>query len=322
MGTSPRWRSGSPPRLPHGPAPLPAAGALRWSNFGGRAPNEGQRRFVSDLDLFGASSRNPAPPWRRCPAPPSASRPQPAGGDAGGSVGVRRLAERRAGPHPRGRAGAGGGGLPGLVRRAPGAMAPRPCRARPAMVPDPRHPHDAGRDDAMCRKAAPSRPVPGDEASLGDGIFPAPASSRGAGATVIGTDSNVVWARRRAAPARIRPAPRRAPAQRARRPRRLGRVGPVRRGFRRRHPGAGGGRRRARAGGSGDCVALAGTDPALLERHGDALLDGWIFAAGSRAVGRRGLGGGPPGRRGLAERAGRRWAARYAAVLRRLMAER
>lgn len=25
----------------------------RWSNFGGAAPNEGQRRFVSDLDLFG-----------------------------------------------------------------------------------------------------------------------------------------------------------------------------------------------------------------------------------------------------------------------------
>jgi cytosine/adenosine deaminase-related metal-dependent hydrolase len=31
-------------------------------------------------------------------------------------------------------------------------------------------------------------------------------------------------------------------------------------------------------------VALAADHPALAERHGDALLDGWIFAAASPAI--------------------------------------
>ncbi|MBK3395295.1 formimidoylglutamate deiminase, partial [Methylobacterium sp. IF7SW-B2] len=74
------------------------------------------------------------------------------------------------------------------------------------------------------------------------------------------------------------------------------------------------------AGAPADCVALAGTDPALIERRGDALLDGWIFAAGSRAVdavwvaGRQVVAG---GRHHAREAVG----ARYAAALGRLMAE-
>ena len=82
--------------------------------------------------------------------------PQPARGDTGRTARGDRAGRRRPDPHPCRRADEGGRGLHRLVRRAAGRMAARQCRNRPALVPDPRHPHDRRRDRRLCRAAAPS----------------------------------------------------------------------------------------------------------------------------------------------------------------------
>ena len=150
MPTSPRWPSGSP-RRPTRPASaltlLPVFYA--HSGFGGAAPNDGQRRFINDLDALRPAARGkPAARLHALDGRGRRRRPaQPARRDAGGTGRGRRHC---AGDGPihihvaeqmqRGR------GLRRLVGRAAGRMAARQCRSRPALVPDPRHAHDRGRD--------------------------------------------------------------------------------------------------------------------------------------------------------------------------------
>ena len=138
--------------------PDAAAGLLRpFRLSAARRRTTGQRRFINDLDRFARLLEKAASACRGLDgavvgvAPHSLRAVTPeelaAVAAAGGG---------RADPHPRRRADEGGRGLPRLVRRAAGRMAARQCRGRPALVPDPRHPHDRGRDAAAWRGAARS----------------------------------------------------------------------------------------------------------------------------------------------------------------------
>ncbi|QRE72748.1 formimidoylglutamate deiminase [Methylobacterium aquaticum] len=294
----------------------------RWSNFGGAAPNEGQRRFVSDLDLFGrlvAESRaalatlpgatlGVAPHSLRAVTPEdlSASVALAEGGPVHIHVAeqVREVEDCLAwsGARP----------VQWLLDHA--GLGPQWCLIHAThMTPD---------ETTRCAQSgAVAGLCPVTEASLGDGIFPAPGFVAAGGRYGIGTDSNVLV----------------GAADELRQLEYAQRLGERQRNVLA-APGASTGRAlfdaafaggiqalAAEAGGlklgaPADCVALAGTDPALLERHGDALLDGWIFAAGSRAVDAVWV----AGRQVVADgrhRAREAVGARYAAVLRRLMAE-
>ena len=86
----------------------------------------------------------------------------------------RRASRRAADPHPHRRADQGGRGLPRLVQPAAGRNGCTTMRDRRALVPDPRHPRDAGRSAAcMGHSEAVVGLCPTTEANLGDGLFPA-----------------------------------------------------------------------------------------------------------------------------------------------------
>ncbi|TGE02302.1 formimidoylglutamate deiminase [Methylobacterium nonmethylotrophicum] len=294
----------------------------RWSNFGGAAPTEGQRRFVSDLDLFA----------RMVDESRAAVRDLP-----GATLGVAPHSLRAVTPGDLAAAVALAEGGPVHIHAAEQVREVEECLAWSGARPVQWLLDQAGLDPRWClihathmnpdetARFAGSGAVAGlcpvTEASLGDGIFPAPGFVAAGGRYGVGTDSNVLVG----AADELRQL---EYAQRL--------------GHRQRNvlaaPGASTGRALftvALAGGiqalgaeggglavgaPADCVALDGADPALIARQGDSLLDGWIFAAGSRAVdavwvdGRQVVAG---GRHVAREAVG----ARFAAVLRRLMVE-
>ena len=294
----------------------------RWSNFGGAAPNEGQRRFVSDLDLFGRLVAESRAALATLP---------------GATLGVAPHSLRAVTPEDLSASVALAEGGPVHIHVAEQVREVEDCLAWSGARPVQWLLDHAGLGPQWClihathltpdetTRCAQSGAVAGlcpvTEASLGDGIFPAPGFVAAGGRYGIGTDSNVLV----------------GAADELRQLEYAQRLGERQRNVLA-APGASTGRAlfdaafaggiqalAAEAGGlklgaPADCVALAGTDPALLERHGDALLDGWIFAAGSRAVDAVWV----AGRQVVADgrhRAREAVGARYAAVLRRLMAE-
>lgn len=294
----------------------------RWSNFGGAAPNEGQRRFVSDLDLFGRLVAESRAALATLP---------------GATLGVAPHSLRAVTPEDLSASVALAEGGPVHIHVAEQVREVEDCLAWSGARPVQWLLDHAGLGPQWClihathmtpdetTRCAGSGAVAGlcpvTEASLGDGIFPAPGFVAAGGRYGIGTDSNVLV----------------GAADELRQLEYAQRLGERQRNVLA-APGASTGRAlfdaafaggiqalAAEAGGlelgaPADCVALAGTDPALLERHGDALLDGWIFAAGSRAVDAVWV----AGRQVVADgrhRAREAVGARYAAVLRRLMAE-
>lgn len=124
------------------------------------------------------------------------------------------------------------------------------------------------------------------EANLGDGIFPAEDYRDAGGRFGLGTDSNIL----------INPAEELRTMEYAQRLSRRARN--VLASAQGRSTGrelferalAGGaqataaGRPALEAGAPADIVALDAANPALLTRHGDAIVDSWIFAAGTRSV--------------------------------------
>jgi formiminoglutamate deiminase len=137
----------------------------------------------------------------------------------------------------------------------------------------------------LARSGAVAGLCPITEANLGDGIFAAPSFAAAGGRLAVGSDSNV----RIALNEELRTL---EYGQRLREQKR-NRVGPV---------GASTGRHLfdcARRGGAqalglatgalaegktADIVGLDDTHPALVGRHGDQLIDAWVFAAGDGAV--------------------------------------
>lgn len=124
------------------------------------------------------------------------------------------------------------------------------------------------------------------EANLGDGIFPARRYLEEGGRIAVGTDSNVFidaggelraleYAQRLEARSRNLLAPREGAS-----------VGAAlfARGLSGGAQALGTPGGELRVGGVADIVALDAEHPALLERHGDDLLDAWVFAAGREAV--------------------------------------
>ncbi|UHC18044.1 formimidoylglutamate deiminase [Methylobacterium currus] len=293
----------------------------RWSNFGGVAPNEGQRRFVSDLDLFSRLVEESRAAVADLP---------------GATLGVAPHSLRAVTPDDLSAAVALAQGGPVHIHAAEQVREVEECLGWSGARPVQWLLDEAGLDSRWClihathmtadetARFAGSGAVAGlcpvTEASLGDGIFPGPGFVAAGGRYGVGTDSNVLV----------------GAADELRQLEYAQRLGNRQRNVLA-APGASTGRALFDAGLAGgtqalaaeggglaagapaDCVALAGTDPALIERSGDALLDGWIFAAGSRAVeavwvdGRQVVAGG----RHVAREA---VAARYAGALGRLMA--
>ncbi|KMO13898.1 formimidoylglutamate deiminase [Methylobacterium indicum] len=293
----------------------------RWSNFGGVAPTDGQRRFVSDLDLFARMV--------------DASRTVVAG-LPGATLGVAPHSLRAVTPEDLSAAAALAEGGPIHIHAAEQVREVEDSLSWSGARPVQWLLDQAGLDSRWClihathmtpdetTRFATSGAVAGlcpvTEASLGDGIFPGPGFVAAGGRYGVGTDSNVLvgaadelrqleYAQRLGARQRNVLAAPGASTGRAL--------------F---DAGLAGGTQALAAEGGGlavgapaDGVALDGADPALIERRGDALLDGWIFAAGARAVdavwvdGRQVVAGG----RHVAREA---VAARYARVLGRLMA--
>ena len=180
------------------------------------------------------------------------------------------------------------------------------------------HMTDAERS-ALARSGAVAGLCPITEANLGDGLFPAPEYLAEGGRIGVGSDSNVridlaeelrllEYGQRLAARARNVLADETTPSTGAR----LFRAA------------LDGGAQALAApagiavGNPADLVSLDPTEPALLARTGEALLDGWVFAARRPidCVWRRGVKRVESGRHVAAEAI----AARYAATLRRLLA--
>ncbi|AWN46455.1 formimidoylglutamate deiminase [Methylobacterium terrae] len=294
----------------------------RWSNFGGAAPTEGQRRFVGDLDLFARMVEGSRAAIRDLP---------------GAALGVAPHSLRAVTPDDLSAAVALAAGGPVHIHAAEQVREVEECLAWSGARPVQWLLDEAGLDARWClihathmttdetarfaKSGAVAGLCPVTEASLGDGVFPAPDFVAAGGRYGVGTDSNVLIG----AADELRQL---EYAQRlARRERNVLASPGASTGRSLFDAALAGGSRALAADGGGlaagapaDCVALDGADPALIERRGDALLDGWIFAAGSRAVdavwvaGRRVVAG---GRHVAREAVG----ARYAQVLARLMAE-
>ena len=159
---------GKPPSPRSGALPLRSRWLLRAAGGEPQARAAPRRRRARDCAALAACRRRPR-----------ASR-------------ARRAMHRRPDPHPRRRAGARGGGVPGLVGRTAGAMAARQHAPRPALVPDPLHAHDSGREHAALRSRARSpvyarspRPISATASSR------PPRYAAAGGRIAVGTDSNV-----------------------------------------------------------------------------------------------------------------------------------
>ena len=124
--------------------------------FGGAPPTPQQRRFVTDIDSFARSWSNAATAIRAARrgvgvAPHTLRAATPA------NFPTSSRSRRRSDPHPCRRADEGGRRLRRVVRRAAGALAPRPRRRRPPLVPRPRHPYGRGGDARSAAGRARSR---------------------------------------------------------------------------------------------------------------------------------------------------------------------
>ncbi len=248
-------------------------------NFGGRPPNHGQRRFISDIDGFGrllsACAALLAPGDRLGIAPHSLR-----------AVTAEELAELLA-MSPRGPVHihvaeqqkevddslAWSGARPAEWLLANAAVDARWCLIHATHL-------NAAETDALAASGAVAGLCPVTEANLGDGIFPAARYLAAGGQIATGTDSNILsdpshelraleYSQRLAHQARNVLAS-------AARPSVAGRLFDA--------TLAGGAQAMGIAaglavGGSADIVTLDARHPALHGRRGDQLLDGWIFAA-------------------------------------------
>jgi formiminoglutamate deiminase len=138
----------------------------------------------------------------------------------------------------------------------------------------------------LARSGAVAGLCPITEANLGDGIFPARRYLDQGGKFAVGTDSNILidaggelraleYSQRLEARSRNLLAPREGASVGA-----ALFAGALGGGAQALGASAGG----LCVGGSADIVELEAEHPALLERHGDDLLDAWVFAAGREAV--------------------------------------
>lgn len=257
----------------------------RHGGIFGRPPQEGQRRFLNDLDGFarileGARAAAGADPQFATGVAPHSLRactPEMirAAAALGGPVHIHAAEQVRE------------------VEECLAATGARPVRwLLDNMDVDGRwcvihatH-MDAGETEALARSGAVAGLCPSTEASLGDGVFPLPAFLAAGGRFGIGTDSHVGTApnhelRQLETSQRLRDHAR-AVATAEQAP----------------HPGralldaalAGGARASGRrigalaAGFRADLVELDDTHPLLLGREEDALLDAWVFSGQGAAV--------------------------------------
>ncbi len=254
------------------------------SGFGGLTPNDGQRRFVNDIESFGRlleASRRAVSQLDGSVvgvAPHSLRAVTPAELDAmvrlgtGGPIHIH-VAEQTAEVEAC-LAWSGARPVEWLLDHAP--VDGRWCLIHAThMTP--------GETEALAQSGAVAGLCPVTEANLGDGTFPAPAFMAAGGRFGIGSDSNVLIG----IPDELRQL---EYSQRlAHRQRNL--LAP---------PGGSNGRALFDAalaggttalggppaplteGGPADLVALDGTHPSLAGKSGDAILDAWIFANGAR----------------------------------------
>lgn len=256
------------------------------SNFGGLAPNAGQRRFINDIDRFA----------RLVEASRAAVKPLE---DA--VVGVAPHSLRAVTPEELSAAIALAPRGPIHIHAAEQTKEVDDCLAWSRQRPvewlmghaevDARWSliHATHLDAEETRKLAASGAVAGlcpiTEANLGDGIFPGMAFLSRGGVFGIGTDSNVlidVAGELRAFEYSQRLAHRRRNVLAGGEKRSTGRrlfVAAIEGGARSLGAQAG-----LVQGASADIVSLDAENPSLVSRTGDALLDGWLFAGRDRAV--------------------------------------
>ena len=162
--------------------------------FGGTAPQEGQRRFLSDvagyLRLVEGARKSVAETTTRSSeslriacAP---SRRRSLEEVVGNCLGL-------SGPYPRGGAGKGSRGMRHLVGSAPGRVASRTCAGRPASwcLIHATHLDPRLRRALLRRRGAVAGLCPITEANLGDGIFEGVAYLSQGGRFGVGSDSNI-----------------------------------------------------------------------------------------------------------------------------------
>ena len=250
-----------------------------------RPPQPGQRRFVNTVDGISRDDRRPAAgrsfgAIRHCL--PFAAR-RAGRGHAGGAGGGRD----RAGPPACCRADPGGRGLPGGHRPAPGGelllerfdVTDRWCPIHATHM-------TLTETSSLARTGGTVGVCPITEANLGDGIFPADAYCQAGGAIAIGTDSNVETTvagelRMLEYSQRLKHHARNVLAG-----------GPDRSTGRALYQAAAGGGATAlaqpigalAAGCRADFVVLDPDHPALVGRHGEAVVDSFVFCGGNEAV--------------------------------------
>jgi formiminoglutamate deiminase len=252
--------------------------------FGGAPPAPGQRRFISDLDGFARLLEASAAALRGLP---------------GAVLGVAPHSLRAAAPEELAVVAALRPDAPVHMHIAEQVLEVADCRGWSGQTPvewllahqavDARWclihathmtPAEAA---ALARTGAVAGLCPITEASLGDGIFPGPDWRDAGGRYGVGTDSNVLIG----AAAELRQL---EYAQRlGGRARNVMADGAGRSTGRALFDAALAGGAQAlgvapaalAAGQPADLLALDGEAPALVGRHGDALLDGWIFAGGA-----------------------------------------
>jgi formimidoylglutamate deiminase len=257
------------------------------SNFGGRPPNPGQRRFVKDIDGFArlleASRRavaaldcavvGVAPHSLRAVTADELSAAVELA--QGGPVHIHIAEQMKevdeciawSGQRP----------VEWLLGHA--NVNERWCLVHATHMTD-------GETRRLAASAAVAGLCPITEANLGDGVFPALAFMASSGRYGIGSDSNVLIdaaAELRALEYSQRLTLRGrnllASAQTASTGRRL--YDAANRGGAQALAGGGG---TLNVGGAADIVSLDASHPCLIERGGDAILDSWIFAARDQAV--------------------------------------
>jgi formiminoglutamate deiminase len=292
------------------------------ADFGGAAPRPGQRRFISDPDRFArlvAHARSAvraldgggvgiAPHSLRAVTPDELAAILPLA--AGGPVHIHAAEQVKEVEACLAWSGA---------RPVEWLLANAPVAANWCLV-HATHLTDAERM-GLARSGAVAGLCPITEANLGDGIFPTQRYLEEGGAIAIGTDSNIQidaagelraleYAQRLAARSRNLLAPAQGDS-----------VGAAL--FRATR--AGGAQalaadpRGLEVGASADIVALDVGHPSLIERRGDAILDGWVFSGGRDAVEAVWRAGEPWVQNGRHRRRGE-IAARYRVTLRRLLA--
>jgi formiminoglutamate deiminase len=260
------------------------------ADFGGAPPTPGQRRFVSDIDSFAAlveASRAHLPHDATLGIAPHSLR----AATADELASILPLAED--GPihiHAAEQVKevdaclAATGARPVEWLLANADVDPRWCLIHATHLTD-------AECDALAASGAVAGLCPVTESNLGDGVFPTPRYFAAGGAFGTGTDSNI----RIDAADELRTI---EYAQRLTRRQRNVLADDMRRSVGARlFTGALAGGAQAlgtyaglAVGAPADIVSLDATDPALVGRSGDALLDGWIFAA-HRAIDRVWRGG-------------------------------